>query len=133
MKGLLNSLPRDLSLSKGTDVWLMIRSNEPQIHISIWLREVRWQINFVIYLLPWSILLLNLAGWWFVLRVHHPHDSLITWKCVVMWWIKNVLSPIPQALWLQYLTGWKTYDIESPPTKSHQPLIRTSYEATWKI
>ena len=63
MKNILNSLLRDLSLLNLTEGWLMIRSQSPTTkpHISsiTWLREFTRQMDFVISLLPWGLLLLN--------------------------------------------------------------------------
>ena len=38
-------------------------------------------MNFVIYLLPRGLLLLNLTEWWLVIRIHHPQSGVILWSC----------------------------------------------------
>ena len=42
--------------------------------------EVMWQRNFVIYLFPRGLLLLNLTYWWLVIRSHYPENGRIFWS-----------------------------------------------------
>ena len=58
-------------LAYGLSLGVTCPTTRPQIPLITWLHEFAWQMNFVISLLPWGLLLQNLTRWWLVMRSHY--------------------------------------------------------------